>query len=102
MLSRSAVASKSAPAPARRRTSRSVKMPTGTVPSQTTTEPTFFSSMRRIASAAVSSGSAVTSRTRITPPICMAASLPSVVIGDNPHDTGPHSLGRGNFGRGYI
>src|SRR5205809_674894 len=67
--------SKSAPVPASLSTSRSVKIPTGTVSSQTTTEPTFASSILRIAVAAVSSGRAVTSLTRITPPICILPPL---------------------------
>ena len=50
------------PAAARRTMSRSVRMPTGRVPSTTTTEPTVRSSMRVAASATVSSGRAVDHR----------------------------------------
>src|SRR5437868_12350526 len=71
MTSRSSVVPNAAPLPASRNTSRSVKIPTGSGPSHTTTEPTPASSIVRIASAAVWSGLAVTSCVRITPPICI-------------------------------
>src|SRR5438270_1071434 len=71
MTSRRSVVPNAAPLPASRNTSRSVKIPTGSGPSHTTTEPTPASSIVRIASAAVWSGLAVTSCVRITPPICI-------------------------------
>src|SRR5438270_5562115 len=71
MTSRRSVVPNAAPLPASRNTSRSVKIPTSSGPSHTTTEPTPASSIVRIASAAVWSGLAVTSCVRITPPICI-------------------------------